>query len=177
VERNGKTQLHPHMGMECFFDEQPEADPLWEQTLTELRDANLCSAAKLQALLALPADTLPSSTKRSWPLEFIAQSAARPEDHFSAFVRKLYHLKLSGEPGGLGRRRLISVLRMSGSFQHQSVSGRRQVDSLAERLGATSRLRTVSRQQSNRESIYCFDARCRVAYGETSRHHPSAMSG
>ncbi|MEZ2345777.1 prenyltransferase/squalene oxidase repeat-containing protein [Terriglobus sp. RCC_193] len=94
------VQVLPRIGMECFFDEQPDADPLWEQTLSELCEDNLCSTAKLHALMALPGETLPISTETPWPLDLIAQSTAQPEDHFSAFVRKLYHLKLSGEPGG-----------------------------------------------------------------------------
>jgi hypothetical protein len=89
--------IHPHIGLECFFEKQPLDEPRWESFFDYLIAQGLCSPAKRDALLAWPGVFQKDSAPDLWPISqwsdaFFSNQAS------SIFFRKLNHIKIVYHP-------------------------------------------------------------------------------
>jgi prenyltransferase/squalene oxidase-like repeat protein len=90
--------LLPRIGVECFNDMQPRANPAWRVRLGALCDAGLCAPDKAEAFLRMPATRGPSRA-RPWPADLMAESLLRPDDELTALARRLVHVKITETAG------------------------------------------------------------------------------
>jgi hypothetical protein len=93
----GETLL-PRIGVECFHDMQPGANPAWRARLAELCAEGLASMAKVDAFLRVPATDGPSR-ERPWPADLMLDSLLRSDDELTAIARRLVHLKITETAG------------------------------------------------------------------------------
>lgn len=91
--------LRSRLGLECFFDNQPEEGARWDAFLSGLVEAGLCTGPKKEALLKWPGIIEPASEHQTWPADLIIQSLMGPPDRFSVVHRKLSHVKIDLDPG------------------------------------------------------------------------------
>lgn len=89
----GKSLL-PKIGLECFWDDSPSADPRWASFLNELTTQGICIAEKADAVLNWDSDIFPNE-KTHWPEQLWIQSLSRRNDELSFLRKKASHLKLS----------------------------------------------------------------------------------
>lgn len=93
--------ISPRLGFECIFLPQPQNDWAqngWALLLDDLVRQGLCIAEKREALLKWPGQTTPVDTDAPWPGHLIADSLLRPTSYFTAFDRRLSHIKISWQP-------------------------------------------------------------------------------
>jgi len=88
----------PRIGVECFTDMQPQSNPAWRARLDELCAAGLCTPAKADAYLAVPAAHGPDR-RRPWPADLIIDSLLRPDDELTALARRVVHFKITETAG------------------------------------------------------------------------------
>ncbi|ETX02747.1 MAG: hypothetical protein ETSY1_02490 [Candidatus Entotheonella factor] len=93
----GQT-IYPRLGFECIFLHQPPQDAGWTKLLDDLVHQGLCTSEKRDALLSWPGQTTPVNSLVSWPEHLIVASLLQPSSSFTAFDRRLSHLKVSWQP-------------------------------------------------------------------------------
>ena len=93
--------LLPHIGVECFFDNQPAADPAWQRLLATLAAGGLCAPDKADAFLAVPATITPATWPGAWPADTAIASLLGSEREFTSYARRAVHLKVTDGPGGV----------------------------------------------------------------------------
>jgi Prenyltransferase and squalene oxidase repeat len=91
-------RLLPRIGVECFHDMQPPANPAWRVRLRELCQAGLAAPAKAAAYLEVPATHGPERD-RPWPADLMVDSLLRPDDELTAIARRLVHVKIAETAG------------------------------------------------------------------------------
>jgi hypothetical protein len=99
IDIDVSARTHPKLGLELSFGNQPEDEPRWAALLDVFVAHELCTSAKRDALLDWPGVTVPTSEPVPWPGHLIVASLSRPPDQFSAFVRRLLHVKIVYQPG------------------------------------------------------------------------------
>jgi hypothetical protein len=87
-----KGMLLPTIGIEMFFENQPNNEPRWGFVLNGLESTNNCSKKHKQAILNWNKIYTPKS-KKSWPIELILDSFENNRFSFSVIKQKASHLK------------------------------------------------------------------------------------
>jgi Prenyltransferase and squalene oxidase repeat len=89
------SQVSGRLGLECTIEGQPPSNPRWAGFLDTLVEWDLCTGAKRDALLQWPGVTTPLDTDAPWPAPLIRAELLRGADHFTAFERRLSHVKIT----------------------------------------------------------------------------------
>jgi hypothetical protein len=92
------VQVGPKVGLEAFFQEQPERDAGWALVLDGLVERGACTPAKCEALLAWSGISVPPRVAAPWPGELMARALLEP-DRLSVLARRLNHVKVTCRPG------------------------------------------------------------------------------
>ncbi|WCM26976.1 terpene cyclase/mutase family protein [Sphingomonas sp. QA11] len=85
----------PRIGIECLFDDQPGEDQRWGIFLRDLADQGLCAPDKIAPFLAVPGETVPPRAGQDWPTPFLRAALLQGETDFSAFARRVAHIKVT----------------------------------------------------------------------------------
>jgi len=93
-------QIYPQIGLECIFIQQPPHESRWAVFLDYLVEHNLCEPRKREALLNWPGQSNPVNSMAPWPKQLIAASLLEPKKRFTAFERRLSHIKVVWKPQG-----------------------------------------------------------------------------
>jgi hypothetical protein len=94
----GDTIL-PKIGLECFLNKQPYAQPQWQLFLDYLVERELCTPAKKNAFLSWPGLSKKSSDPDLWPRNISVGDRFLGSRAYSVFWRKVSHIKLVYQPG------------------------------------------------------------------------------
>lgn len=90
--------VFPKIGLECMILNQPLYESRWADFLTGLVSLNLCEPAKRQAVLDWSGQIHPLNASTPWPSSLISASLLQPVDRFTAFNRRISHIKVSWQP-------------------------------------------------------------------------------
>jgi hypothetical protein len=91
--------VHSRVGLECFFNKQPQDEPLWKLFLDQLVIKGLCTETKRNALLAWGGFSQKSATPDLWPSNIDWGDRFLGARAVSLFWRRLNHIKLVYQPG------------------------------------------------------------------------------
>jgi hypothetical protein len=93
----GDTIL-PKIGLECYFNRQPQFEPKWQLFLGRLVEIGLCVPAKRDAILAYPGYSHERANRELWPSNLLRASNLLWPRVSSIFIRKLNHIKIVYQP-------------------------------------------------------------------------------
>ncbi len=93
----GDTIL-PKIGLECYFNRQPQFEPRWQLFLDRLVETGLCIPAKRDAILAYPGYSHERSNRELWPSNLLRVSNLLRSRVSSIFIRQLNHVKIVYQP-------------------------------------------------------------------------------
>jgi hypothetical protein len=93
-----EDKVFTKIGLECYFDKQPEKSPKCQSFLRYLVEQNLCTHDKATALLEWPGYAEEISHEEIWPKNFSNASKLLYPRFKSTFVRLLNHIKIVYQP-------------------------------------------------------------------------------
>ncbi|MBD0344603.1 MAG: hypothetical protein ICV63_07165 [Coleofasciculus sp. Co-bin14] len=88
----------PKIGLECYFNLQPQFEPRWQLFLNRLVEAGLCIPAKRDAILAYPGYSHERTNRELWPKNLLRTSNLLGQRASSIFIRQLNHIKFVYQP-------------------------------------------------------------------------------
>lgn len=94
----GET-VYPHVGLECFPDEQGGPGNRWRGFLDALTHRGLCNPEKAEGFLAFQRLLLPSTASKPWPDPLVRYALTTERKGFSTIACMVHHVKLTLAPG------------------------------------------------------------------------------
>ena len=91
--------ISPRVGLEFFFQNQPNCEPRWQVFLDCLVKMGLCSSQKKDAFLELPGVSEKANNSELWPESISWVDRLLGNRVFSVFWRKINHVKIVYCPG------------------------------------------------------------------------------
>lgn len=94
----GET-IYPRIGLECFLEKQPHAEPRWQLFLDYLVERGLCTPVKKNALLLWPGFCQKADHPDVWPKNLSWTNCFLGSQALSVFWRTISLIKIIYQPG------------------------------------------------------------------------------